>query len=173
MSSRRKLVAGVVFCPACAASSRVVRHGNLADGSQRYRCRSCGRTFQLRVQRRGPGGDRADRRKGPLWQRHPRPGPGAARFDQSGRGAPEKSTARAPAPRTRTCATPVLPAAERRAYGAPTSQPRGRQGQRTRAGSPFRRHRWPAHSRSVPPLTPRLRQVVATAGRAPWCTDAW
>ena len=37
-----------VHCPACQRPEAVYRHGKATDGTQRYRCTSCRRTFQVR-----------------------------------------------------------------------------------------------------------------------------
>ena len=37
-----------VICPACQQPDAVYRHGKASDGTQRYRCSTCRRTFQLR-----------------------------------------------------------------------------------------------------------------------------
>lgn len=37
-----------VICPACQQPAAVYRHGKATDGTQRYRCTACRRTFQLR-----------------------------------------------------------------------------------------------------------------------------
>jgi transposase-like protein len=37
-----------VLCPACQQPEAVYRHGKATDGTQRYRCAACRRTFQLR-----------------------------------------------------------------------------------------------------------------------------
>jgi transposase len=36
-----------VLCPACQQPEAVYRHGKATDGTQRYRCTACRRTFQL------------------------------------------------------------------------------------------------------------------------------
>lgn len=36
-----------VICPACQQPEAVYRHGKATDGTQRYRCTACRRTFQL------------------------------------------------------------------------------------------------------------------------------
>lgn len=47
------MVTEVIYCPACGQAEGVVRHGKVSDGTQRYRCRACARTFQARLRRRG------------------------------------------------------------------------------------------------------------------------
>jgi len=37
-----------VLCPVCQQPEAVYRHGKATDGTQRYRCTACRRTFQLR-----------------------------------------------------------------------------------------------------------------------------
>ena len=37
-----------VICPVCQQPEAVYRHGKATDGTQRYRCTACRRTFQLR-----------------------------------------------------------------------------------------------------------------------------
>ena len=39
------------FCPHCGCVGRVVRKGHVADGSQRWLCKECGRTFGARTGR--------------------------------------------------------------------------------------------------------------------------
>lgn len=41
-----------VVCPACEQPEAVYRHGKATDGTQRYRCTACRRTFQLRYRHR-------------------------------------------------------------------------------------------------------------------------
>jgi len=41
------MVYEAVVCPACAQAESVYRHGRATDGTQRYRCTACCRTFQL------------------------------------------------------------------------------------------------------------------------------
>lgn len=36
-----------VLCPNCQQAEAVYRHGKTTDGTQRYRCTACRRTFQL------------------------------------------------------------------------------------------------------------------------------
>ena len=36
-----------VLCPVCQQPEAVYRHGKATDGTQRYRCTACRRTFQL------------------------------------------------------------------------------------------------------------------------------
>jgi transposase len=42
------MVYEAVLCPACQQAEPVYRHGRATDGTQRYRCTACRRTFQLR-----------------------------------------------------------------------------------------------------------------------------
>ena len=37
-----------VSCPVCQQPEAVYRHGKATDGTQRYRCTACRRSFQLR-----------------------------------------------------------------------------------------------------------------------------
>ena len=41
------MVYEAVVCPACAQAAPVYRHGRATDGTQRYRCTACRRTFQV------------------------------------------------------------------------------------------------------------------------------
>ena len=41
-----------VICPACQQPEAVYRHGKATDGTQRYRCTACRRTFQLRYRQK-------------------------------------------------------------------------------------------------------------------------
>lgn len=41
-----------VLCPNCQQAEAVYRHGKATDGTQRYRCTSCRRTFQLQYRHR-------------------------------------------------------------------------------------------------------------------------
>ena len=41
-----------VLCPVCQQPEAVFRHGRARDGTQRYRCTACRRTFQLRYRHR-------------------------------------------------------------------------------------------------------------------------
>jgi len=42
------MVYEAVLCPTCQQAEAVYRHGRATDGTQRYRCTACRRTFQLR-----------------------------------------------------------------------------------------------------------------------------
>lgn len=42
------MVYEAVLCPTCQQGEAVYRHGRATDGTQRYRCTACRRTFQLR-----------------------------------------------------------------------------------------------------------------------------
>ncbi len=46
------MVLAAISCPSCAQAEAVYRHGTNSDGSQRYRCTACRRTFQLTFRRR-------------------------------------------------------------------------------------------------------------------------
>ena len=46
------MVYEAVLCPACGQSEAVYRHGRATDGTQRYRCTACRRTFQLRYRQK-------------------------------------------------------------------------------------------------------------------------
>ncbi len=41
-----------VLCPVCQQPEAVYRHGKATDGTQRYRCTACRRTFQLQYRQR-------------------------------------------------------------------------------------------------------------------------
>jgi transposase len=41
------MVQVAVICPYCQQPEAVYRHGKATDGTQRYRCTACRRTFQL------------------------------------------------------------------------------------------------------------------------------
>ena len=42
------MVVEPVLCPECQQPEAVFRHGKASNGTQRYRCTACRRTFQLR-----------------------------------------------------------------------------------------------------------------------------
>lgn len=46
------MVLEAVLCPGCQQPEAVYRHGKATDGTQRYRCTGCRRTFQLRYRHR-------------------------------------------------------------------------------------------------------------------------
>ncbi|MGI4972494.1 MAG: IS1-like element transposase [Janthinobacterium lividum] len=41
-----------VLCPVCPQPEAVYRHGKATDGTQRYRCTACRRTFQLQYRQK-------------------------------------------------------------------------------------------------------------------------
>jgi len=41
-----------VLCPVCQQPEAVYRHGKATDGTQRYRCVTCRRTFQLQYRQK-------------------------------------------------------------------------------------------------------------------------
>lgn len=41
-----------VLCPVCQQPEAVYRHGKATDGTQRYRCTACRRTFQLQYRQK-------------------------------------------------------------------------------------------------------------------------
>ena len=43
-----------VLCPACQQPESVYRHGKATDGTQRYRCTACRRTFQVQYRHKVP-----------------------------------------------------------------------------------------------------------------------